>query len=140
MGNLLARTVIGFAFLMVVMALALFVPAGSLGFWQGWVYLADFAICTVLITAYLIQNDRELLAGRVKGGPAAETTRTQQVIQSLASLFFIGLLIVPGLDFRFGWSSVPPVLSLARLPACRNIVLHLRRMAGRRVGVQAREE
>jgi protein-S-isoprenylcysteine O-methyltransferase Ste14 len=112
MGNLLVRTVLGFAFLMVVLALALFLPAGSLNFWQAWVYLADFALCTVLITAYLIKNDRELLAGRVQAGPVAETQRTQQIIQSLASLFFIGLFIVPGLDFRYGWSNVPPVLSL----------------------------
>jgi protein-S-isoprenylcysteine O-methyltransferase Ste14 len=60
----------------------------------------------------LIKNDRELLAGRVQAGPVAETQRSQQFIQGLASLFFIGLFIVPGLDFRFGWSHVPPILSL----------------------------
>jgi protein-S-isoprenylcysteine O-methyltransferase Ste14 len=112
MGNLIVRTIAGFGFLMLVLALAIFLPAGSLGFWQAWVYLAVFAGCTILITAYLIKNDRELLAGRVQAGPVAETQRTQQVIQSLASLFFVGLFIVPGLDFRFGWSDVPPVLSL----------------------------
>jgi protein-S-isoprenylcysteine O-methyltransferase Ste14 len=112
MGNLMVRTVLGFAFLMVVMALAFFAPAGSLSFWQAWVYLADFGLCTILITAYLIKYDQALLAGRVKGGPVAETQRSQQVIQSLASLFFIGLFIIPGLDFRFGWSNVPPILSL----------------------------
>jgi len=112
MDNLIVRTFLGFAFLMVVLAIALFVPAGSLSFWQAWLYLADFALCTILITAYLIKNDRELLAGRVQAGPVAETQRNQQIIQSLASLFFIALIIVPGLDFRYGWSNVPPVLSL----------------------------
>ena len=112
MGNLIVKTILGFAFLMLVLALALFISAGSLSFWQAWVYLADFAVCTILITAYLIKYDQELLAGRVKAGPVAETQRTQQIIQSLASLFFIGLFIVPGLDFRFHWSNVPPVLSL----------------------------
>ncbi|HJR78664.1 MAG TPA: isoprenylcysteine carboxylmethyltransferase family protein [Anaerolineales bacterium] len=112
MDNLIIKTVSGFAFLMLVLALALFLPAGSLYFWQAWVYLAVFAACTILITAYLIKNDRELLAGRVQAGPVAETQRTQQIIQSLASLFFIGLYIVPALDFRFGWSNVPPVVSL----------------------------
>jgi protein-S-isoprenylcysteine O-methyltransferase Ste14 len=110
--NLIVRTVLGFAFLMFVLALVLFGTAGSLNFWQAWLYLADFALCTILITAYLIRNDRELLAGRVQAGPVAETQRNQQIIQSLASLFFIGLFIVPGLDFRNGWSHVPPVLSL----------------------------
>lgn len=112
MGSLIVRTILGFAFLMIVLALALFVPAGSLSFWQAQLYLADFALCTILITAYLAKYDRELLEGRVKAGPVAETRRGQQIIQSLAALFFIGLFIVPGLDYRFGWSYVPPPLSL----------------------------
>src|SRR5947208_272904 len=112
MSNLLTRTILGFAFLMVVLAVALFVPAGSVNFWQGWVYLAVFAGCTILITLYLVKNDQELLAGRVQAGPVAETQRSQQIIQSLASLFFIGLFVVPGLDYRFGWSNVPPLVSL----------------------------
>jgi protein-S-isoprenylcysteine O-methyltransferase Ste14 len=112
MDNLIVRTVLGFAFLMLVLALALFLSAGSLYFWQAWVYLAVFAGCTILITNYLAKHDRELLAGRVQAGPVAETQRSQKIIQSLASLFFIGLYIVPGLDFRFGWSNMAPVISL----------------------------
>jgi aminoglycoside phosphotransferase (APT) family kinase protein/protein-S-isoprenylcysteine O-methyltransferase Ste14 len=112
LANLIVRTVLGFAFLMLVLAVALFVPAGSFGFWQAWVYLAVWGVCVVLITAYLIKYDQRLLAGRVKAGPVAETQKSQQIIQSLASLFFIALFIVPGLDHRFHWSAVPPVLSL----------------------------
>ena len=111
MDNLLVKTFLGFAFLMLVLALALFLPAGSLRFWQAWVYLADFAGCTILITAYLMRNDRELLARRVRGGPTAETQKSQQVIQGLASLFFIALYIVPSLDYLFHWSYVAPVVS-----------------------------
>ncbi len=111
MGQLMLRTFLGFAFLMMVMALALFLPAGSLAFWQGWLYLADFGLCTILITAYLIKYDQTLLAGRVQAGPVAETQKSQQVIQSLAALFFIALFIVPGFDFHYGWSHVPPLVS-----------------------------
>ena len=112
MGNLIVKTILGFAFLMLVLAFALFGLAGSLSFWQAWVYLAVFSACTALITAYLIKYDRRLLASRVKAGPTAETQKSQQIIQSLASLFFVGLFIVAGLDFRFHWSAVPPVASL----------------------------
>lgn len=111
MSNLLVKTILGFAFLMLVLAIALFVPAGSLDFWQAWVYLAVFALCTILITLYLIRYDRELLAGRVQAGPVAETRKSQQIIQSLASLFFVGLFVVPALDYRFHWSQVPPLIS-----------------------------
>jgi protein-S-isoprenylcysteine O-methyltransferase Ste14 len=110
--SLIAKTILGFAFLLLVLALALFISAGSLGFWQAWVFLAVFSVCTILITAYLIKYDPKLLASRVKAGPIAETQKSQQIIQSLASLFFVGLFIVTGLDFRFHWSDVPPVVSL----------------------------
>ena len=112
MGSLLVRTVLGFAFLMAVLALMLFGAAGTLNYWQAWLYLADFALCTILITLYLIRNDQELLAGRVKAGAVAETQKSQQLIQSLASLFFIAIYLVSGLDRRLGWSNVAPLLSL----------------------------
>ena len=69
MSNLIVRAFAGFIFLMLVLALALFLSAGSLGFWQAWVYLGVFAVCTILITVYLIRYDPNLLAGRVQAGP-----------------------------------------------------------------------
>jgi len=112
MDRLLVRTVLGFAFLLAVLALALFLSAGTFAFWQAWVYLAVFAVCTILITLYLIRYDQRLLASRVQAGPVAENRKNQQIIQSFASLFFIGLFIIPGLDFRYHWSAVPPAVSL----------------------------
>jgi protein-S-isoprenylcysteine O-methyltransferase Ste14 len=113
MSNLMVKTALGFVFLMAVMALALFVPAGTLRFWQAWAYLGVWAGCVILITAYLIGHDLRLLAGRVRAGPLAEGQKGQQILQSLASAFFIALFIVPGLDYRFHWSAVPPWVSWA---------------------------
>ena len=110
--KLIARAILGFLFLMLVLALALFLPAGSLRFWQAWVYLGVFALCTTLITIYLATHDPTLLADRVRAGPVAEGEKSQRIIQSLASLFFVGLFIVPGFDYRYGWSNVPGSLSL----------------------------
>ena len=78
MKNLLAKTVAGFLFLMLMMTLALFLTAGSAAYWQGWAYLATFAGCTLWITLDLIRNDQQLLERRVKGGPVAEKQRNQQ--------------------------------------------------------------
>jgi protein-S-isoprenylcysteine O-methyltransferase Ste14 len=110
--NLIAKAILGFLFLMFVLALALFLPAGSLAFWRAWVYLGVFAVCTALITVYLARNDPALLAGRVRAGPVAEGEKPQRIIQSLASLFFVGIFIVSGFDDRYGWSNVPSTLSL----------------------------
>jgi len=112
LSSLIVKSILGLVFLLVVLALALFISAGSVSFWQAWVYLVVWAVCVILITLYLVKYDQRLLASRVTAGPVAETQKSQQVIQSLASLFFIGLFIVPGLDYRFHWSNVPPIVSL----------------------------
>jgi protein-S-isoprenylcysteine O-methyltransferase Ste14 len=112
MGKLFAKAMGGFVFLMLVTALALFVPAGSWHFWQAWGYMAVSTTCTALITAYLAKYDPYLLASRVKGGPTAERRRSQQIIQGVASIFYLGLFVLAGLDFRFHWSMVPPLASV----------------------------
>jgi protein-S-isoprenylcysteine O-methyltransferase Ste14 len=107
MNQLFVKSIAGLLALLAVLAACLFVSAGTTDYWQAWLYLAVFALSTVLVTGYLMRYDQRLLASRVEAGPVAEGQKTQQVIQSLASLAFLGMLIVPGLDRRFGWSQVP---------------------------------
>ena len=113
MNNLNLKAWIGFVFLAIAMWLLLFVPAGTIQYWQGWVYLAAFFGPSLLITLYLVKHDPELLARRLSGGPTAEKEKTQKVIMLFASIGFIALLIMPGLDFRFKWSNVPIYLVIA---------------------------
>ena len=107
MRNLEAKAWLALAGLTVVMALLLFVPAGTLHYWQAWVYLAIFAGVSALTTLDLIRKDPALLERRMRGGPTAEKQPTQKVIMLGMSIGFIALLVVPALDHRFGWSSVP---------------------------------
>jgi len=88
----------------------IFAAAGTFDYWQSWIYLLVFTIASLLITGYLIKNDPELLERRMRGGPLAEKRPAQRVIMSFTSLAFVGLLVVPGLDRRFAWSSVPFVV------------------------------
>ena len=88
---------------------ALFIPAWTLNFWQAWVYLSIFAAASALITTYLWKYDRKLLESRVKAGPRAEKEMSQKLIQILASLAFIGTLVLPSFDRRYLWSHVPLV-------------------------------
>jgi protein-S-isoprenylcysteine O-methyltransferase Ste14 len=107
--SLAGRTILGFTQLIVFLGAALFVPAWTLDFWQAWVYLLIFAGASALITVYLWNYDRKLLESRVKAGPRAEKEKSQKLIQLLASLAFIGTLLLPSLDRRFDWSHVPLV-------------------------------
>jgi protein-S-isoprenylcysteine O-methyltransferase Ste14 len=95
-----------------LIGLALFLSAGTIRFWQAWVYLGVSAVTGVLLTLYVI-NDPILLENRSKAGPIAEQRLTQKIIVSVIGLPCVATFIVPGFDHRFGWSSVPPWLSIA---------------------------
>jgi len=98
--------------LALVMGALIFAAAGDLRFWQGWAFLAVFFAASALITQYLIANDPALLQRRVKGGPTAETEPAQRLIMVCMSLGFVALIVVPGLDHRFGWSQAPAIVAL----------------------------
>ena len=107
MKDLSAKAWIALTFLAVVMALILFVSAGTVHYWEAWLYLGVFFGASVLITRYLIENDPALLRRRLSAGQTAEKEKAQKVVMLVASAGFIALLVVPALDHRFGWSSVP---------------------------------
>ena len=111
--NLNAKAWLGLIVLAFVMATLLFVSAGTLHYWQAWVYLAVFFGASVFHTLYLMKHDPALLQRRVKGGPTAEKERAQQIIMLGTSIGFIALLVVPGLDHRFQWSLVQLPLVIA---------------------------
>jgi protein-S-isoprenylcysteine O-methyltransferase Ste14 len=111
--SLAAKALLSVLLLGIVMGVVLFVMAGTVDYWQAWMYLLIFTITSLLTTIYLIRNDPELLKRRMRGGPSAEKRASQRVIMLFTSIAFIGLLVVPGLDRRFGWSKVPLPLVIA---------------------------
>jgi protein-S-isoprenylcysteine O-methyltransferase Ste14 len=107
MRNLNAQAWLSLIVLAVVMGLLLFIPAGTIHYWQAWVYLSIFMGASFLITLYLMKKDPALLKRRMRGGPTAEKRRTQKLIMLGASIGFVALLVVPALDHRFQWSEIP---------------------------------
>ena len=113
MSALHRRALIGLLILLLVMASLLLIAAGTLHYWQAWVFLGVYFACSLAITLDLMKRDPALLARRMRGGPFAEKETVQKVIMSFASLGFIGLLVVPGLDRRLGWSEMPSWMAIA---------------------------
>lgn len=92
------------------MALLIFITAGTLYYWQAWIYLLLFFGLSALLTLDLMRRDPALLERRLKGGPTAEQRPLQRFIMAGASAGFISLLVLPALDFRFRWSHAPLVV------------------------------
>jgi protein-S-isoprenylcysteine O-methyltransferase Ste14 len=102
---ILARFLAG----LVVLGLILFVSAGSLSYWQGWLYMGVLFIPMASAVLYFLKRDPGLLGRRVKMRERESEQRT--IIALFSIVFFIGFAI-PGLDYRFGWSNLPVAVVL----------------------------
>jgi protein-S-isoprenylcysteine O-methyltransferase Ste14 len=104
--SLATRAWVSLVILAAVMGLLVFGLARTIDYWQGWLYLAVFFALSLLTTLDLMRRDPALLERRMRGGPAAETRPAQKAAMVGASIGFASLLVIPGLDHRFHWSTV----------------------------------
>lgn len=89
--------------IMIVMGLVLFVPAGSLKFWEAWIWWPIIAIMTLFITTYFLKKDPGLLSRRMK----IKEKEQQPGIIRITSFLSLLAYLIPGFDFRYHWSAVP---------------------------------
>ncbi|MBV8177858.1 MAG: isoprenylcysteine carboxylmethyltransferase family protein [Mycobacterium sp.] len=92
----------------IILAALIFIPAWTIRYWQAWVFLIVWAVCVYVMGMYLGINDPALLQRRRKW----EQRPAQRAIASLEILSFNALWVVSGLDHRFRWSHVPPIVSV----------------------------
>ena len=104
--NLNIRIAIRFLLFVPFAGMLFFLPAGTVDYWQAWVFLAVFFVGNVWLTVYMAVKDPRLLERRMKAGPGAETSTTQKVIVVFVFILFAGAAVFPSLDHRFGWSDV----------------------------------
>lgn len=92
----------------IVALLALtFIPAGTVNYWQGWLYVATWIIAGSAYTVYVAKHDPALLKRRTEAGVRHEQEHAQKIIILFLYVAFVLLVTLPPLDFRFGWSRVP---------------------------------
>ena len=88
----------------------LFVPAGTLYYWQGWLYMLALFVPIGAVLLYFLARDPALLERRFEG---REKEARQKMVVKLGGIITIIGFLLPGLDRRFGWSVVPSDISLA---------------------------
>lgn len=98
--RLLLRSLIAVIFV----AVFLFIPADSLRYWQGWVFMAILFVPMPIASAYFLKRDPQLVERRMR---TEEKITEQKTIIRWAQWIIFASLVIPGLDFRFGWSRVP---------------------------------
>ena len=96
-----------------LVGLLVFLPAGTLNYINGIIFMCLLFIPMFIVGIILMVKNRELLKRRLK---AKEKETTQSTVIKLSGLmFFIGFIIA-GLDFRFGWCTLPgPFVTIATI-------------------------
>jgi protein-S-isoprenylcysteine O-methyltransferase Ste14 len=112
MPSLYIRGVLANLVTLAILLAFLFIPAGTLNYWQAWVFVAVFEVSAQALGIYFLVHDRKLVERRINIGPVAEQRLAQKLIAALIILLFVGFVVLPAFDQRFGWSPVAPVVSV----------------------------
>jgi hypothetical protein len=84
MNDVTSRALRSSLFGIVALAALLFIPAGTLYYWQAWLFMAVFVCTSGAITVYLAICDPKLLERRMNVGPRAEKEPAQKIIMVFA--------------------------------------------------------
>jgi protein-S-isoprenylcysteine O-methyltransferase Ste14 len=93
--------------------LLVFVPAGSLAYWQGWLFWTQLTAWSVAGTWYFLKRNPALVERRLRAGPAAEHDPVQKRIQLFMAIALCAIFVVSGLDHGLGWSATSWPVAIA---------------------------
>lgn len=104
-----------FAIRVLFLAVFLFVPAGTLRWPAAWALLGAWVTFALVLGLWMYRNDPALLEERLDARPVQKGQKGWDKVFYIATLpVGIALLLVPGLDHRFGWTEVAwPIQALA---------------------------
>jgi len=104
MKSLIKKIIIRFSLFPIVLGLFILVPAGTINYWQVYVYIAVLVVPMIFVLFYFLQNDPIFLERRTR---AKEKEKVQIIIQIVSTFILLSGFVIPGFDKRFGWSDIP---------------------------------
>lgn len=88
----------------VLIGLLIFVPAGTISYFEGWLFMGILFIPMFGAGIVMMLKNPELLRKRLQ---AKEKQKDQDMVIKLSGLMFLAGFIVSGLGVRFGWYMLP---------------------------------
>lgn len=108
--ELLVQTVAKFLLGVILTALLIFIPAGTLAYAGGWLFMAVLFLPMFVLGSVLMARNPELLRKRLKD---KEESKQQDMVVKLSAVMFLVGFIAAGLNYRFGWCVLPFGISVA---------------------------
>ena len=114
MNKLIVQTIVTSVIGLIVLGGLLCLAAGTLDYWQGWLFTVVFLLCNAQQGIYLAVKDPALLERRKR--VTADTQSTgQKIIMFVGVGSLFAMMLISALDHRFGWSQVPAAVSVIGL-------------------------
>ena len=88
----------------VILGLLIFLPAGSLSYWQGWLFMGILFVPMFVAGLVMMAKNPELLRKRLN---AKEEEKEQKLVVALSGLIFIAVFLVAGFNWRYQWIMLP---------------------------------
>lgn len=95
---------------LLLVGLLLFVPAGSFGYWQGWLLIIILFIPMFIAGLIMLVKSPDLLRKRLN---VKEEQTEQKTVILFSGLMFLAAFILAGLNYRFAWFILPGAVSFA---------------------------
>lgn len=102
--KLLMEALIKFTCGLLLVGLLIFLPAGTLRYTYGWLFVALLFVPMLIAGFVMLKKSPEFLKKRLD---AKEKQAAQKGVLAFSGLMFVAGFVVAGLDFRFGWSKMP---------------------------------
>jgi len=94
----------------ILIGLLIFLPAGSLNFFNGWLFMGVLFIPITFAGIVMMLKNPALLEKRLD---AKEKQKEQSVVVKLSALMFLTGFIIAGLNYRFGWHILPKAVAIS---------------------------
>ena len=102
--GLLTQALAKFLLGAILLGILIFVPAGSLHYWQGWLLMGILFVPMFAAGLVMMAKNPDLLRKRLN---AKEQETEQKAVVKLSGLLFIAAFVVAGLNWRLGWCVMP---------------------------------
>lgn len=107
--RLFVQALIKFLAGVILVGLMIFLPAGTISFFNGWLFMGIMFVPMLLAGIVLMIKNPDLLKKRLD---AKEKSKEQDLVVKLSGLMFVAGFVVAGLGFRFGWYMLPKAVSV----------------------------
>ena len=105
--KLFSQALTKFFFGLIIICILLFIPAGTLNYPNGWIFIALLFVPMFIVGIIMFFKSPELLKRRLN---AKEEQDEQKIVLLISGIMFLLAFVLAGLNFRFGWHKLPNML------------------------------